>query len=136
GGVRNAAARGLPGITVELLDTSGDVLATTVTDRQGRYSFNQLSGPAVNADSASGVSAGGDYEVRLVLPSGTTQTSANPPTIPTSRGDTNVSGVNFSVTPARRGSSTPGWQATDLTADPTDLDGLTGVDPWGAHRRG
>jgi hypothetical protein len=82
-------AQGLPGVTVELEDASGDVLATTVTDGKGHYSFDQLHG----------LSATGDYTVRLVVPSGFTQVSANPPTILISRGDINVSGVNFVVAP-------------------------------------
>ena len=36
------------GITVELLDSSGDVLATTQTNRQGYYWFDQLSGPSTD----------------------------------------------------------------------------------------
>jgi peroxidase len=142
-GLRNARTQGVPGIPVELLDTSGAVLATTVTDSQGHYCFNQLSGPAADLGGASGVSATGDYNVRLVLPSGLTQTSANPSTISISRGDTNVSGVNFIVA-TRRGTSTPGWQATssgslsgaDLTVDLADLDAVfSGLDPLGGHRR-
>jgi hypothetical protein len=31
---------------VQLLDTNGNVLATTLTDANGRYTFNQQSGPA------------------------------------------------------------------------------------------
>jgi hypothetical protein len=143
-GPRNARAQGVPGVTVELLDNSGDVLATTVTDRQGRYRFNQLSGLAANPDSASGTSATGDYNVRLVLPSGLTQTSANPATISISRGDTNVSGVNFTVASAR-GMSTPGWQepssgelsGSDLSVDLANLDAVfAGLDPLSVHHFG
>jgi hypothetical protein len=96
-GPRDARPQGVLGITIELLDSGGAVLATTVTDSQGHYSFNQLSGPAANPDSASGISATGDYNLRLVLPSGLKQTSTDPSTISISRGDTNVSGVNFTV---------------------------------------
>ncbi len=86
-----------PGITVELEDTSGDVLGTTVTDARGNYRFNQLSGPSGNPDNASGVSATGDYDIVLVLPSGTTQLSPSPNPIHISRGDTNVFGVSFLI---------------------------------------
>ncbi|OWK47191.1 peroxidase family protein [Fimbriiglobus ruber] len=89
---------GVPGIKVLLEDTSGDVLATTVTDGAGHYSFNQQSGPAGSLDVASGVSAAGDYTVSLVLPTGGKQTSPNPGTITITHGDTNVTGVNFNVT--------------------------------------
>ena len=57
---------GVPGITVELQDTSGDVLATTTTNSRGQYSFNQLSGPAANPVNAPGVSGTGDYDIVLV----------------------------------------------------------------------
>jgi hypothetical protein len=92
--------QGLAGITVELEDSAGNVLATTVTDGQGRYSFNQLTG----------IGGTGDYNVRLVTPSGLTQTSVNPSSILISRGGVDVSGVNFVLAPARRGESTPPGQ--------------------------
>ena len=37
---------GVSGVTVNLDNADGDVVATTTTDSQGRYSFNQLSGSA------------------------------------------------------------------------------------------
>ncbi len=43
----------LPGVTVELLDSEGNVLAVTVTDEHGRYLFDEL--PA------------GDYQIRFTL---------------------------------------------------------------------
>jgi hypothetical protein len=97
---RRSPAQGLPGVTVQLLDAGGNVLGTTVTDSKGHYSFNQLNG----------VSGTGDYTVRLVVPAGDTQTSANPPTVLISRGDLNVSGVNFSV--ARQRSPFPPTRQT------------------------
>ena len=45
---RRSMQQGMAGITVQLEDTSGDVLATTTTNSRGRYTFNQLSGPAAN----------------------------------------------------------------------------------------
>jgi peroxidase len=98
GGDKSFSTRGLSGITIQLQDTSGDVLATTVTDAHGHYSFNQQSGPSANPEIAPGVSATGYYVIRLVLPAGFTQTSANPSPILISRGDDNVSGVNLTVT--------------------------------------
>src|SRR5205807_9585882 len=41
---------GAAGVTVQLKYSNGDVVATAVTDRQGRYSFNQLSGPTANPE--------------------------------------------------------------------------------------
>lgn len=88
---------GIAGLTLELQDTSGNVLATTKTDRLGHYSFNQLSGPSSNPDNAPGVSAVGSYQVVLVLPAGTRQTSPAPSPIVVTSGDVNVTGVDFSV---------------------------------------
>jgi hypothetical protein len=104
---------GVGGITVQLQDTSGNVLATTVTDSRGHYSFNQLNG----------VSATGDYNVRLVLPSGVTQTTANPATISISRGDINVTGVNVGVTaPLSHGGSQNGGSGTGSMPDTRLID--------------
>jgi peroxidase len=111
--------RGVPGITVQLQDTSEDVLATTVTGWNGTYSFNQLSGPAANPVNASGVSATGDYNIVLVLPSGITQLSANPGTVLISRGGVNVQGINFAIgfggNWAPPASSTSNGAAQDVT---------------------
>jgi peroxidase len=89
---------GLSGFTVRLQDTSGDVLATTRTDAQGRYVFTQQSGPSANPEIAPGVSATGDYRVVLVLPSGVQQVTPEPGTIHISRGGINVTAVDFGVT--------------------------------------
>jgi hypothetical protein len=78
---------GLAGFTVQLKDDSGNVLATTTTDGQGRYTFDQQSG----------IGGTGNYTASLVLPSGYTQTSADPAPILISRGDVHVRGVDFTV---------------------------------------
>jgi hypothetical protein len=88
-GSQASSPQGLSGITVQLQDTSGNVLATTVTDGAGDYRFDQLNG----------VSATGDYIVSLVVPSGFTQTSANPSPILISRGDIDANGVDFTLAP-------------------------------------
>jgi hypothetical protein len=88
----------LAGVTVQLQDDSGNVVATTVTNSRGDYSFNQLNG----------VSATGNYTVRIVVPSGDTQTSANPSTILISRGDLDVSGVDFVVAQSSQDTVSPG----------------------------
>jgi len=57
-GVQNPGENGIAGVTVELLDASGAVVATDVTDAQGLYEFNTV---------------GGDYSIRFVpasLPAG------------------------------------------------------------------
>jgi len=63
-----------PASPVELEDTSGDVLATTTTNAQGQYSFNQLSGPAANVINASGRQRHRQlYQIVLDLPTGMKQ---------------------------------------------------------------
>jgi hypothetical protein len=90
-GDRASSAKGLSGVTVELESASGNVLATAVTNSTGRYSFDQFNG----------VSATGDYTVRIDVPSGFTPASVSFLTILSSRGGMHVSGVDFVVTPAR-----------------------------------
>jgi hypothetical protein len=94
---RWAARNGLAGITVELEDSDGNVLATTTTNNQGRYIFNQLSAPSVALDLSPGVSATGTYQIVLELPDGMTQLSKIPTTIDITRGGQNVTNVNFTV---------------------------------------
>jgi hypothetical protein len=101
-GRHDGSSRGVAGITVQLEDDNGNVLATTMTDSKGHYRFNQLNG----------VSATGDYIIREVVPSGFTQTSTNPSPILISRGGTNVTGVNFDIEPASSNTSTQGSQTT------------------------
>lgn len=103
-GVQSASAvrsrrgpTGLAGITVQLQNEDGVVVATTKTDGRGNYTFNQSSGPSGDPDVSSGVSGTGTYNVVLVLPSGLKQTSPAPNSIFISSGDTNVCGVNFNV---------------------------------------
>ncbi len=92
---RGFGQQDLAGITVELEDTSGDVLATTVTNIQGQYSFNQLSGPAANSENSSGISGTGDYNIVVILPAGSTQATLTSRTISISRGGQRISNVNF-----------------------------------------
>jgi hypothetical protein len=98
---------GVSGITVNLEDSSGDILATAVTNRQGQYLFNQLSGPAANVENASGVSDTGDYQVVIHLPSGMEQVSPNPPLVLISSSGMNVNNVNFVVGSAWGAASQP-----------------------------
>ena len=41
-GTQDPSEVGIPGETIELLDQDGNVIATTTTDNQGRYTFNNL----------------------------------------------------------------------------------------------
>jgi hypothetical protein len=106
---------GVPGVTVLLEDTSGDVLGTTVTDDSGGYRFDQLSGPAADPENGSGVSATGYYDVALVLPPDLQQVTPNPPDMLISRGGTNVSGVDFGVVTLSTSDGSTGLPASDPT---------------------
>ncbi len=87
----------MAGFTVQLEDSSGDVLATTQTDNQGNYVFNQLSGPAADVVNAPGVSATGTYQVVLTLPKGVTASTTSSGDLTISSGDTNLTGIDFVV---------------------------------------
>jgi hypothetical protein len=87
----------LAGFVVRLQDDSGNVLATTRTDRQGHYTFTQLSGPSSSPAVTSGVSAVGSYKVVLLPRRGSVSNARVGGTIVIGKGDTNVNEVNFTV---------------------------------------
>jgi hypothetical protein len=81
---------GVPGITVDLNDASGNVVATTTTDSQGHYSFTDQAG----------IPGTGDFSTTIVLPAGYVQTTSNPPTLHLSRGGLEVDKVDFGIDPS------------------------------------
>lgn len=89
---------GIAGVTVELQDDAGTVLATTVTDNKGFYRF----------DTSNGLMATGEYHIEIVVPTGFTQKSPRLGTILISRGDEAVRGVNFVLASGAAG-TTPGF---------------------------
>src|SRR5205807_5353683 len=95
-GRRDSTESGLAGITVQLLDDSGQLVATVVTDQFGRYRFDIFNGIGI-----------GTYSVQLLLPAGDSQTTADPAPIPITRGDTHAAGVNFGVMLATASSAAP-----------------------------
>ncbi len=82
------------GLTVQLLDAEGDIVATTTTDSNGCYFFNQLSGAAVDLADASGVSATGSYKVVAIAPNGSHLSSAP---LQITAGDINIVNVDFTI---------------------------------------
>jgi hypothetical protein len=78
---------GVPGINVNLNDSSGNVVATTTTDGHGHYSFTDQTG----------IPGTGNFSVTIVLPAGDFQTTPNPPTISLSRGGLDVDHVDFGI---------------------------------------
>ena len=55
-GIQDSGENGVSGVTVELEDTSGNILSTTTTDANGAYHFTGLTP--------------GQYEVQFVAPAG------------------------------------------------------------------
>lgn len=86
---------GLAGITVQLLDTNGNVIATTQTNRTGGYTFNN---PGL-----------GTYRVQVVTPPGLHLITNAVRDIHITRGGA-VTQINF-VLGGKWGSPLPGWSA-------------------------
>jgi hypothetical protein len=96
----------LPGVTVELLNDAGDVIATTLTDRFGRYSFNQFGET-------------GDYQVRVVLPATLIATTPSSRSFLISTGDEIERNLNFGVRLANR--TSPGSVEMEFSTILLDL---------------
>jgi peroxidase len=110
---------GLSGLTVQLEDSSGNVLATTKTGRNGTYSFNQLSTGSTNPEGASGVSGTGTYQVVVELPSFLEQVGRGPGAITVTRGGQSFQNVNFVV-----GLNRNGMAPQTAQSDPTSLQSM------------
>src|SRR5262249_45341665 len=105
-GVRDFRESGMAGLTVQLLDDSGQVIASTVTDRMGRYRF----------DIFNGIEGPGTYSVQVVIPAGDSLTTAEPTPMQITKGDTFFNGVNFGV---KVGKTAVASTAVATTASPT-----------------
>jgi hypothetical protein len=88
---------GVSGVTVQLEDANNNVLATTVTDSHGNYTFTDQTG----------INGTGNYNVAIVLPSGFVQITPNPSTILLSRGGLDVTDVNFGIDAAGKSGGRP-----------------------------
>lgn len=134
-GQKDSGEFGIPGLTVELLNGDGNVVATTQTNSNGQFLFTQLSRPAANLENGSGLSATGYYSVELVLPSGLNQTTSNPAPMLISRGGLLISGVNFGVAKSWQSAVSPNLQTsgqasiweTDLGLNTSYLDAWLAV---------
>jgi hypothetical protein len=80
---------GLRGVAVELLDDEGEVVAMTVTDRSGRYTFATFHET-------------GDYQVRVVVPDRFRATTSSEQDVLVSSGDETLAGVDFGLSMLRR----------------------------------
>ena len=84
---RTTEEAGMSGITVNLNDNSGNVVATTTTDSQGHYSFTDQTG----------IPGTGKFTVSIVVPLAEHQTTTPPATIALSRGSLDFDGVDFGI---------------------------------------
>jgi len=82
----------LAGVSVELLNDAGEVIAATTTDNLGRYRFTQFNET-------------GDYQVRITVSAQLQVTTPNPADILISNGDTQITGLNFGIRLADRSSA-------------------------------
>ncbi len=83
-GVRDRRENGIAGVAVELLTDDGDVVASALTDRNGRYGFNDFHET-------------GDYQVRIADTSELQLTTADTLDLLISRGHERVRDMNFGV---------------------------------------
>lgn len=83
-GGRDRGESALAGVTVELLDGEGEVIATARTDRLGRYAFDQFGET-------------GDYQLRVVVPEAVAVTTDNPREFLISSGDVTLRGQDFGL---------------------------------------
>jgi peroxidase len=78
---------GVGGVTINLLDDSGAVIATTTTDVNGHYSFTDQTG----------IPGTGNFTVAIVLPSGATPTTVTSHAIHMSRGALDFDHEDFGI---------------------------------------
>ncbi|MCR0980779.1 SdrD B-like domain-containing protein [Roseomonas populi] len=91
-GIRSTGEAGVSGATVQLVDTSGAVVATTTTTATGAYSFANI--------------APGTYQVQFVAPNGTVFTLQNQGLDVTADSDAGSNGRTAAFTLASGGSAT------------------------------
>jgi peroxidase len=85
-GVQNPRLEpGIVGVQIQLLDEDGTVVATTKTDRDGRFRFDRFGGA-------------GDYSVLITTPTGMKLTTANTLDFHIVSGGQSARGLNFGLT--------------------------------------
>lgn len=150
-GVQNGADSGIAGVSVELLDNGGSVVATTTTDAAGAYSFGNLTPgnyavrePAQPAGTSNGqtiagtVSNGGTAgsvtnvtttpsviggTTRIILPPNTASTGNNFAEIPNGRTLSGVVFLDYNDNGAINGPSDHGLGSQTINLTGTDING-------------
>jgi hypothetical protein len=105
-GVQDVGERGVSGVTVQLLNASGAVVATAVTDQQGNYLFENL--------------PPGNYAVQFVPPAGYTISPQNSGSNPALDSDVDPATGRTAATNLQAGETDRTW---DLGSDPGGLAG-------------
>jgi peroxidase len=121
---------GLAGLTVQLLDDEGEVVATAITNSRGRYSFSTFHET-------------GDYSVRIVVPNRLQATTAATRDVLVARGDQRIGGIDFGLKLIGRQNSTSTRDAQLAALDTAfaaeqlanPLSGSTGTTPKKAKPR-
>jgi hypothetical protein len=103
-GRQDRGERGIAGRVIQIVDASGTVVAQKTTDAFGRFLF----------DNSDGLQLAVAYQVREVLPTGVTQTTADPHPFTFTRGETFALRFGNSTT-AQQGSSKPASDAVVVT---------------------
>ncbi len=99
----------MPGVTVQLMDDAGEIVATTTTGRDGRYRFTQFRET-------------GDYQVVVVIPPRLAATTSAAQDVLISRGGLNISGVDFGL---RLSLQNTGLASADAVSDTAGTDSAT-----------
>jgi hypothetical protein len=86
-GVQQFGEPGLSGVTVNLLDDGGAVIASTTTDSAGHYRFTNQTG----------IPGTGNFTVSVVLPAGFTNITPTSVAVAITRGGLEFSGVSFAA---------------------------------------
>ncbi|OWK43205.1 hypothetical protein FRUB_02804 [Fimbriiglobus ruber] len=109
-GVQEPGEPGIPGATVVLLDSSGNPVATTTTDANGHYQFNNL--------------IPGTYTVQVTPPAGMISSTGQPgsPTGPAEPGSTNYTDAGTDLDHGTQTGATVTSTPVTLTASGTDPD--------------
>jgi hypothetical protein len=89
-GVRTTADPGIEGVVINLLDSQGNVVATTTTDANGHYRFTDQTG----------IPGTGNFSVQVTVPSGLKATTPITRAVPMSRGGLDFDGENFGLNTA------------------------------------
>lgn len=129
-GIRDRGEAGVAGRVIQLLDSSGAVVAETTTAANGTYTFDNF---------ITDLEPGAVYKVQEVLPAGVNQTTPNPANFTFSRGETFRIDFGNTFGPLKHtvSGTTPIVETTAGVADVwTDARFIAALDRWITGRFG